>query len=342
MPLMQSRRDFTVSLSAAGATSLIDGGLALADEGPPETTTIRLRRDPSICLAPAYIAEDLLRAEGFTDIQYVPVPSGPVAAQAQAIGRGEIDFALSDPATTVFRLDTGVPITVLAGVHIGCFELFAHETVRNVTDLKGKRVGIDVLGSGKQRYVAIMAAHVGLDPHKDIEWVEGSSRNPMGLFPMDLFTQRHVDAFLGFPPEPQELRARKIGRMILSTTTDKPWSQYMCCMLVGNREFVRRHPVATKRLLRAVLKATDICAADPERAAQRLVDAGFAKQYDYALQTLADIPYAKWREYSPEDTLRFFALRQHEVGMIVSNPRAILDEGTDWRFLNELKRELKA
>ena len=75
--------------------------------------------------------------------------------------------------------------------------------------------------------------------------------------------------FLGFPPEPQELRARKIGHVILNTTTDKPWSQYFCCMAVGNAEFVRDHPVATKRVLRAILKAADICAAEPERAAQQ-------------------------------------------------------------------------
>ena len=114
-------------------------------------------------------------------------------------------------------------------------------------------------------YVAIMAAQVGLDPHKDIEWIEGSALNPMALFPMQLFVERKVDAFLGFPPEPQELRARKIGRVILNTTTDKPWSQYFCCMLVGNREFIRNHPVATKRVLRALLKANDICAAEPEQ-----------------------------------------------------------------------------
>ena len=53
-------------------------------------------------------------------------------------------------------------------------------------------------------------------------------------------------------------------------------------------------------------------------------------------------PYDRWREYDPEDTLRFYALRLHEVGMIGSSPKAILAEGTDWRFLNELKRELKA
>ena len=159
---------------------------------------------------------------------------------------------------------------------------------------------------------------------------------------MELFAEGKVDAFLGFPPEPQELRARNIGRVILSTITDKPWSQYFCCMLCGSRDFVRDHPVATKRYLRAVLKAADFCAAEPERAAQRLVDGGFAERYDYALQTLTDIPYRQWRSYDPEDTMRFYALRLHEAGMIKSSPNQIIAEGTDWRFLNELKRELKA
>jgi NitT/TauT family transport system substrate-binding protein len=220
MQLVQSRRDFLATASKAAAAGVLGGRRALADEGPPEVTTIRLRRDPSICVAPWYIAEDLLRAEGFSDIQYVPVQSG--VAYSQMIGRGELDFALGDAATQIARLDAGVPITALAGVHAGCFELFAHEPIRTISDLRGKKVGIDVLGSGKHRYVAIMAASVGLDPHKDIEWVEGASVNPFGLFPLELFAERKVDAFLGFPPEPQELRARGIGRVILSMTTDKP------------------------------------------------------------------------------------------------------------------------
>jgi NitT/TauT family transport system substrate-binding protein len=94
--------------------------------------------------------------------------------------------------------------------------------------------------------------------------------------------------------------------------------------------------------LRAILKANDVCAADPGQAAQRLVEGGFSKQYDHALETLSEIPYGAWREFDPEDSLRFFALRMHEIGMIKSSPNALLVEGTDWRFLNELKRELKA
>jgi NitT/TauT family transport system substrate-binding protein len=340
MHIRQNRRDFLATASLAAAASVLGARGLLADEGPPEVTTIRLRRDPSICVAPWYLAEDLLRGEGFTDVRYVPAQSGPMYVQMMT--RGELDFALSDAGSVIARLDGGVPTTALAGVHAGCFELFAHEPIRTISDLKGKKVGIDVLGSGKHRYVAVMAANVGLDPQKDIEWVEGAAVNPFGLFPLELFAEGKVDAFLAFPPEPQELRARNVGHVILNTTTDRPWSQYFCCMLVGNAAFVQNHPIATKRVVRAILKANEICAAEPKRAAQQLVDRGFAQNYAYALQTLSELPYASWREFDPEDSLRFFALRLHEVGMIKSTPNKLIAEGTDWRFLNELKRELKA
>ena len=141
---------------------------------------------------------------------------------------------------------------------------------------------------------------------------------------------------------PQELRARGIGHAVVNSSLDRPWSQYFCCMLAGNREFVRTKPIATKRVLRAILKAADLCAAEPERAARRLVDGRFTPRYDYALQTMRDVLYDKWRKYDAEDTIRFYALRLHELGFIKSTPQKIISEGTDWRFLNELKRELKA
>ena len=78
------------------------------------------------------------------------------------------------------QLDAGEPVTALAGVHAGCYELFAHEPIRTISDLKGKRVGIQGLGSGGHLYLAIMAAHVGLDPHKDIDWVDQPHRQLHG------------------------------------------------------------------------------------------------------------------------------------------------------------------
>jgi NitT/TauT family transport system substrate-binding protein len=106
-------------------------------------------------------------------------------------------------------------------------------------------------------------------------------------------------------------------------------------------DFVLKHPVATKRAVRAILKANELCALEPERAARTIVDRGLTKSYEYALQTMNDVPYGRWREYDPEDTVRFYALRLHEVGMIKNTPQKIIAQGTDWRFLNELKKELK-
>jgi len=196
---------------------------------------------------------------------------------------------------------------------------------------------VQALGSAGNLLVAMMAAHVGLDPGKDIQWVSDPS-----VKPIELFVQGKIDAFLGFPPEPQDLRARAIGNVIVNSAVDRPWSEYFCCMVGANPEYVRNHPVATKSALRAILKATDLCASNPARVARQLVDAGFTPRYEYALEALRENFYDRWREYDPEDTVRFYALRLRDVGFIKSTPQKIIAESTDWRFLNELRRELKA
>jgi NitT/TauT family transport system substrate-binding protein len=164
----------------------------------------------------------------------------------------------------------------------------------------------------------LLAAHVGLDPAKDIHWVTDPSAKPI-----ELFAQGKIEAFLAFPPEPQHLRSRHIGHVMVNTAVDHPWSQYFCCMLIGNRDYIRKYPVATKRVLRAILKTTDLCATDPTRMARQIVDGGFTPRYDYALQTLSEVPYDKWREYDAEDTVRFFALRLRDAGFIKSSPQKI-------------------
>jgi len=158
---------------------------------------------------------------------------------------------------------------------------------------------------------------------------------------MQHFADGKADAFLAFAPQPQELRIKKVGRVILDITKDRPWSQYFCCMVSARREFAQNYPVATKRALRAFLKAADICAQEPERVARYLVAKGHEKRYEIGLEVLKGLPYARWRQSSPEDTLRFHALRLHEAGLIKSSPQKLIAQGTDWRFLNELKNELK-
>lgn len=333
--MAQNRRRFLATLGATGAAGLIGPLNSSAQDGPLETTTVRIAKVAGICVAPSYVADELLRAEGFTDIRYVETVPGSPSARATA--RGEIDITMNFSPPLIVAIDAGEPITILGGVHVGCFELFAKEGIRGIPDLKGKTVGVQAVGSAQYMFLSGMASHVGLEPAKDISWVTSSSPKPM-----DLFAEGKIDAFLGLPPEPQELRARKIGRVIFNSATDRPWSQYFCCMVTGNRDYVRRNPVATKRVLRAILKSADFCATQPEQAARRIVDGGFTPRYDYALQTLREISYANWREFDPEDTIRFYSLRLRESGLIRAAPAKILTDGTDWRFFNELRRELKA
>jgi NitT/TauT family transport system substrate-binding protein len=336
MRMVQTRRRFLGGAALAGAAALLP---ARRGRTAPalETTSVRLAKIPGICIAPQYVAEELLREEGFTDVRYVAATAG--VGQSDAIANGSVDFSLNFAAPLIIPMDAGTPITVIAGVHVGCFELFGREGIRSIADLKGRTVGVQGLGSSPHVFLAAMAAHVGLDPINDIRWIVSTDPS---VKPMALFAEGKIDAFLGFPPEPQELRARQIGHVIVNSSVDRPWSQYFCCMLAANREFVRQYPVATKRVLRAILKATDLCVADPTLVARRIVAGGFTPSYDYALQTLNEVPYDKWREFDAEDTIRFYALRLHEIGMIKSNPQKIIADGTDWRFFNELKRELKA
>jgi NitT/TauT family transport system substrate-binding protein len=203
-------------------------------------------------------------------------------------------------------------------------------------ELRGRSVGVPALGRPEHLFLSVIAAQVGIDPGKEIRWI---SSGPVK--PKQLFIDGKIDAFLGFPPELQELRARKIGHVVLDSSVDRPWSQYFCCMLAGSSDYVQHHPAATKRVVRAILKAADFCVSDPRGVAGRLVAGGFTDRYDYAEQALRELPYDKWREYDAEDTMRFYALRLHEVGMIKSAPQTVIADGTDWRFLNELKRELK-
>jgi NitT/TauT family transport system substrate-binding protein len=304
-------------------------------EPPPETTTISLAHADVLCFnAPWYVAEELLRTEGFTDVQYI---SGlDSSAYDQALAAGQTYFGMTFAGQHVVQIDAGDPIVLIAGLHVGCYELFGTNRIRTLRDLNGKTVAVTSLGSGRHIFLASILAHIGLDIRKDVNLVTHPPAQAMRLL-----SEGKIDAFMAFPPEPQELRARKVGHVLLNTATDRPWSHYFCCTLAGNRDFVRAHPVATRRALRALLKAVDICADDPARAAQALVQRGVKTQRDYVLQAMQEIPWSRWRDYDPEDTVRFYTLRLHDVGMVKSTPQQIISEATDWRFLNQLRKELK-
>ena len=333
------RREFIRNTCLTG-TALYMGmgstnGLA-AIEPPPETTRIRIRQWRPACWAPIHVAEPLLREEGFTDIQY---PSGPGPKSVDMFKNGEIDITPTfAPFGMVFVEKTDTPITFLSGLHVGCYSLIGSERINTVNDLKGKTVWTgSVENNGPHMFFKTIASYVGLNPDTDVKYVWVGKNEAMKLY-MD----GKIDAFMSFPPGPQELMAKGVGNILIDTNIDRPWSQYFCCMIIGHNDFVKNNPIATRRALRAILKANDIVAKDPQYTLEVLQRKKIWKKSEtkYILQSLKEIPYEKWREYNPEETIRFYALRLHEIGLLKTPPMEFIKKYTDWSILNSLKKEL--
>lgn len=336
MRIARNRRSFLTGLSAAAAVGLLQpNDLFATSEPSPETIFVRLPRyvGGAYCWAAPYLARELLRAEGLTAYFF----QGDVTLDHSVwMAHGATDFSINYVPLHIQQIDAGVPIKVLTGLHSGCLELIANDRVHSINDLRGKRVGVSAIGSTGYTLMSLIAAYVGLDPEHEIEWVADLGS------PTKLFAEGKIDAFLGAPTGPQELREKKIGHTIFNTTTDKPWSQYFCCMISVTDDYLSRFPITSKRVVRAILKAADLCVSKPEWVAQELASQGFLKRKDYAEEVLKEIRYDRWRDFDSEDSLRFYALRMQEINMVKSSPEDIIANGSDWHILDNLKRELKA
>ena len=335
-----SRREFLWKLAVTGAATAI--GLrpeigAAAVEPPPETTRLRIHKGKPACWAPVYVAEPLLREEGFSDVQYVFVPQTEVAKMSR---EGAFDMNVGFSAKSMYNLEHEEhPLKYLSGLHVGCYALIGSERTRSVRDLKGKTVWAGAIkNDGHHIFFSTIVAYVGLDPRKDVDFVWVSKDEAIKLF-----QEKKIDAFMSFPPGAHELLHKGLGRTLVDTNVDKPRSQYFCCMVTGHSDFINKNPIATKRALRAILKATDMVSLDPGLAVRTLIKNNVIKEteYQHTLPELQHIPYGRWREYNPEDTVRFYALRMRDIGMIQSNPQQFIDRHTDWRYINELKKDFR-
>ena len=334
-----SRREFLsrTLLTGAGLYLGLGSDLALAAaEPPPETTRIRLQKSWSPCWVPQLVAEELLREEGFTDIQYIEHDNYGDGDKLMA--EGKMDMTMDFTARIIRDIVPGSPVVFISGFHVGCYSLIGSDRISTVRDLKGKKVWAwTSMRSAPAIFFKTLVAYVGLDPDKDIEYV---------LVPNDealeLFKSGKIDAFMSVPPGPQQLREQGIGRVLVDSNVDRPWSQYFCCLMIGTRQFITKYPIATKRALRALMKANDLVASNPAMAAKLIIEKKIrppALEKPLA-QAFSEIPYDKWRHYNPEDTIRFYSLRLNELGFTKYSPSEIIAKNTDWSHLSSLKNEM--
>src|ERR1044071_1756403 len=108
MPIKQTRRRFLSTLSMAGAASLVRPPAVFAAEGKLETTSVRLAKMPDMCMAPQLVAQELLRDEGFTEIQYIDTTNDQLG---RAVAANNVDLTLTYIQQALLELDRGSPVT---------------------------------------------------------------------------------------------------------------------------------------------------------------------------------------------------------------------------------------
>jgi hypothetical protein len=179
MEFIHSRRHFLASASLVATSSFFVPRESLATEGPPETTAIRLKKQTAICFAPLYVVEAFLGAEGFSDVQYVT--AAPGRADVDMIERGDLDFDITFAGAIVHELDSGLPLTALGGLHVGCYELFAREPIRSISDLKGRRVAkmATKTVATRRSIRPLIRLEEGAGSKKGIVWTRRTGRNQL-------------------------------------------------------------------------------------------------------------------------------------------------------------------
>jgi NitT/TauT family transport system substrate-binding protein len=346
-----SRRDLLRRALGSGAALAGGGILAACSQpapgvttgaalGPPETTTVRWVNPPPC--DPLWSAKDYLLEEGFKDIQMVRIP----VTTTEWLTADKADFNAGYGNLIAASVDAGLPIVSLAGIHPGCFELFVTPGIATIRDLRGKTIAVNLKSASDQFYgfFAILLAFVGVDARTEVNFIEVP---PDSAALRDAFLDGRSQAFIGAGRDGPLLRRnpKNPGNVILDTTMDKPWSQYYCCNLVANRDWARKNPIATKRFTRAILRAADDVAKDKPRAAREYVARGFyatpaPTDEDITNEVIRDLSY-DWREFDPEETLRFFALRLADAKLIKSTPQQIIARGADFAFMRQMRTALK-
>jgi NitT/TauT family transport system substrate-binding protein len=323
------------ALAACAPTSGAGAGPA-KELPPPETKSVRIVK-PVSCDPGMWLAKDYLVAEGFTDISFVPTGF----TSRDWITNRLADVSLAHPEFAVVTIDAGLPLVVLTGLHSGCLELWVGAGIADFRDLRGKRIAVRAKDISDQFYAffATLLGYVGIDPLKDVQFIEGGDYQGM----VDVFTGGRADAFLAGGSQGPLLKRlpQRPGHVILESMTDKPWSQYFCCSLVANRDWARQNPVATKRVTRALLNATDAAAKDMPRAAHDAAASGIGDDESIVAETMAMCTY-NWRDVEPEETLRFFGLRLAQANLIKRTPDQLIALGTDFTYMRQLRTELKS
>jgi NitT/TauT family transport system substrate-binding protein len=169
-------------------------------------------------------------------------------------------------------IEQGLDARFTAGTHRGCLHILAPEksSIKTAADLKGKRIGVPSLGSSPWVFAARVIGDNGYDIRRDVEW----RPFPVGELKLAL-DKNEVDAISLSDPVAEMLLSAGGVKSIVNQSTDAPYKDEYCCVVVVNGKIARKEPAVAAAITRAMLKAAAWIEANPRKTAELAVKAKF-------------------------------------------------------------------
>jgi NitT/TauT family transport system substrate-binding protein len=296
-------RWFAAAVLLVGCTLLLafPGCSDTADEvGEGGRTKVRVCYIGLTCEPPIYAAYELgfFKDEGL-DVELV---KSDWDSMRDGLGLGRFDATHHLIMYLLKPIDQGLDVKLTGGIHSGCLRIQAgaKTDIKQVTDLKGKRIGISHMGAPPFLFASrVMAAH-GMNPQTDVEWI---------TFPPDAvelaLDRGQVDAVADAEPIGTILLARDKVHKVVDQATDLPYSEEFCCVTAVNGTFARKNPKAAAAVTRALLRGAKWVAANKSAAARLAVEKGYlASTPELNVQAIRDIKYMPAVAKAKQDILQ--------------------------------------
>jgi len=285
---------------------------------------------PVVSMSPIWIAKEagFFKKQGL-DVKLVLIPSGPVGTTS--LLAGETDVGVIGGFAPIRAIAGGAKDLTIIGQtkNLMVGSIVGKKDVANVKDLKGKRLGIDRIGSNPEMYATAALARFQIDPLHDLQFVQLGSTS-QGIAALKAGA---IDAFTSTPP--YSLFAQRLGyKVILDITAMK--IPFAATVLLSTRTTVGRKTAELTKFVRAYAEAIHYFFANPEGTARIVTQ--YTKVEDKEVLTDAIDAEAKAMEKTLQVDTKGIELI---VGLIGKNaPQAAAVKTRDYydpRFFTELK-----
>ena len=215
-----------------------------------------------VSMAPMWIAKEagLFRKHG-ADVRLLFIGSGPLGTTS--VLAGEVDLGIIGGFAPIRALLGGAKNLVIIGQSktymVGA--IVGKKEITSVQDLKGKRLGIDRIGSNPDMYSQAALSRFQIDPLRDLSYIQMGSTS-QGI---PALKAGSVDAFT--TTAPYDLFAQRLGfKVILDITALK--IPFAATVLVSNRNTIARKQPEIAKFLRAYAEAIHTYLTNPEATAK--------------------------------------------------------------------------